>query len=75
MNDIRKEAMKETVKILLGITLISLLVPALLFTVPLQVLGIVGVVAMLVFAVKMVYDIQLSRAEYRATLNRMVDKS
>jgi hypothetical protein len=74
MNQIRKEALKETAKVVAGLTAVSLLVPAIIFTIPLPVLGTAFAVGALVFAVKMIYDIQLSRAEYRATLNQMVDK-
>ena len=74
MNEIRKEALKETIKVVVGLTAVSLLVPAVIFTVPTPVLGTAIAFGALCFAVKMVYDIQLNRAEYRATLNKMVNK-
>lgn len=75
MNDIRKQALKETVKTLAGLTLISLAVPAVLFTVPLEALITVAMIGMLGFAVKMIYDVQLNRAEYRAKLEEMTENN
>jgi uncharacterized membrane protein len=74
MSEIRKEALRETIKTVAGIVVISLLVPFVLYTVPLNVLAVVFAVAMLTFAIKMVYDIQLNRAESKALLKEMVDK-
>jgi len=75
MNEIRKQALKETVKILVGITAISLIVPAVIFTVPLPILGTAIAFGALCFAIKMIYDMKLNQAEYRATLKQMVDKN
>jgi hypothetical protein len=71
MNDIKKTALKETVKTVAGLTLISLAVPAVLFTVPLEALITVAMIFMLGFAVKMIYDTKLNQIEYRAKLEEM----
>jgi hypothetical protein len=75
MNEIRKEALKETIKVVVGLTIVSLLVPAVIFTVPLPILGTAIAFGALCFAIKMIYDMKLNQAEYRATLKQMVDKN
>ena len=43
----------------------------LLNTVPLAILGIGASIAMLIFLIKMVYDLELSKAEHLETLNKL----
>lgn len=75
MSDIRKQALKETAKTVAGLTAISLLVPAVLFTVPVEALITVGMIFMLGFAVKMIYDVKLNQIEYRAKLEEMTQNN
>jgi len=75
MNEMKKTALIETIKVVVGLTLIALVVPAVLFTVPVEALITVAMVFMLGFAVKMIYDVQLSRAEYRAKLEEMTENN
>jgi len=75
MNEVKKTALIETIKTVVGLTLIALVVPAVLFTVPVEALITVAMVFMLGFAIKMIYDVQLSRAEYRAKLEEMTENN
>ena len=74
MDQIQKTAIKETVKTCLGLLAISMLVPAAIFLIPLEILGsILGVLA-LVYATKMIYDIKLAQAKLNADFNKTVDQ-
>ena len=75
MNDIRKQALKETAKTVAGLTLLSLAVPAILFTVPLEALVTVAMIGMLGFVIKMIYDTKLHQAEFDEKYNKPVDKT
>ena len=66
MTELQKTAVKETAKTLAGLTLISMMVPAIIFLIPLQVTGTVVAIGALCFAVKMIYDIKLGQAEFQA---------
>ena len=68
MNDIQKTALKETVKTLAGLTALALLVPAVIFLVPPQVLGTIFCVGALCFAGKMIYDTKLAQAKFDAEM-------
>lgn len=74
MDQIQKTAIKETVKTCLGLLAISMLVPAAIFLIPLEILGpILGVLA-LAYATKMIYDIKLAQAKLNADFNKTVDQ-
>jgi hypothetical protein len=66
MKDVQKTAIKETAKTIAGLTAISLAVPAILFNVPLPVISFVLLIGCLAMAVKMIYDVKLSQAEFNA---------
>lgn len=68
MKDVQKTALKETAKTVTGLTAISLAVPAILFNVPLPILGTTIAIGALCFAIKMIYDIKLSQAEFQAKI-------
>jgi hypothetical protein len=70
MNDIKRTALKETVKTLVGLTALGLAVPAILFNVPMPIIGIVLAVGVLVYAAKMIYDTKLSQAKFDAEMNK-----
>jgi hypothetical protein len=74
MDAIQKTALKETAKTLAGLTAISLLVPAAIFLIPLEVLGGIFSVAALCFATKMIYDTKLSQAKFDAEFGKKVDQ-
>jgi ABC-type Na+ efflux pump permease subunit len=74
MNQVQKTALKETAKTLVGLTAISLAVPAVIFLVPLNVIATVLMVGCLGFAVKMIYDTKLSQAKFDAEYNKTVDQ-
>jgi hypothetical protein len=71
MNDIQKQALKETAKTVAGLTVLSLAVPAVMFTVPVEALITVAMIFLLGFAVKMIYDTKVSQLEYRDKLTEM----
>jgi hypothetical protein len=67
MKDVQKTALKETAKTLAGLTAVALAVPAIIFLVPLQVISSVLLIGALGYAVKMIYDVKLSQAEFEAS--------
>ncbi len=67
MKDVQKTALKETAKTVAGITAIALAVPAILFNVPLPVISTVLLIGALGMAIKMIYDMKLSQAEFNAS--------
>lgn len=74
MDQIQKTAIKETVKTCLGLAAIGVAVPAIIFLVPMQVLGtILGIVA-LCFGTKMIYDIKLTQAKVDAEFKKAFDQ-
>jgi hypothetical protein len=74
MNDIQKTALKETAKTVAGLTAISLLVPAAIFLIPVEVLGGIFSIGAIVFATKMIYDTKLAQAKFDAEFNKTVDQ-
>ena len=74
MNAIQKTALKETTKTLAGLTAISLLVPAAIFLIPLDVLGTIIALGALCYATKMIYDTKLAQAKFDAEINKTVDQ-
>ena len=74
MNAIQKTALKETIKTLAGLTAIAVLVPAVIFLIPLNVLGSIIAIGGLCYAIKMIYDIKLSQAKFDAEINKTVDQ-
>lgn len=74
MNAIQKTALKETIKTLAGLTAIAVLVPAVIFLIPLDVLGSIIAIGALCYATKMIYDIKLAQAKFEAELNKTVDQ-
>jgi uncharacterized membrane protein len=74
MNAIQKTALKETTKTLAGLTAIAVLVPAVIFLIPLDVLGSIIAVGALCYATKMIYDIKLAQAKFNAEINKTVDQ-
>ena len=75
MTDIKRKALKETAKTLAGLTLISLAVPAIIFTVPLQIIGLAFSVGALVFATKLIYDTKLGQIQARERLEQMTENN
>lgn len=74
MDQIQKTAIKETAKTCLGLAAISVAVPAIIFLVPMQVLGTIVGIAALCFGTKMIYDIKLTQAKFDAEFNKTVDQ-
>lgn len=74
MNTIQKTALKATVKTVAGLTAVGIMVPAVIFLVPPGVLGTILAVGALGFAIKMIYDINLSKAKFDADFNKTVDQ-
>ena len=74
MDAIQKTALKETVKTLAGLAAISILVPAAIFLIPLEVLGGIISIGCLGFATKMIYDTKLAQAKFDAEYNKTVDQ-
>ncbi len=74
MDAIQKTALKETVKTLAGLTAIAVLVPAVIFLVPLEVLGAIISIGCLGFGTKMIYDTKLAQAKFDAEYNKTVDQ-
>ena len=74
MNAIQKTALKETTKTLAGLTAISVLVPAAIFLIPLDVLGTIIALGALCYATKMIYDTKLAQAKFDAEINKTVDQ-
>ena len=70
MNDIKRTALKETAKTLTLLTALSLAVPAILFNVPLPIIGTVLAVGVMLYAAKMIYDVKLSQAKFDAEMNK-----
>lgn len=66
MDQIQKTALKETAKTLAGLTAIGIAVPALIYLVPLDVLGVIFGIACLIFGSKMIYDSKLAQAKFDA---------
>jgi uncharacterized membrane protein len=74
MDSIQKTALKETTKTLAGLTAIAVLVPAVIFLIPLDVLGSIIAIGALCYATKMIYDIKLAQAKFNAEINKTVDQ-
>jgi hypothetical protein len=74
MNTIQKTALKETAKTVAGLTALGIIVPAAIFLIPPGVLGTILAVVALGFAIKMIYDINLSKAKFDAEFNKTVDQ-
>ena len=74
MDTIQKTALKETAKTIAGLTAISLLIPAVIFLIPLDVLGGIIAFGALCFATKMIYDTKLAQAKFDAEINKTVDQ-
>jgi len=74
MDQIQKTAIKETAKTCLGLAAVSVAVPAVIFLVPMQVLGTILGIAALCFGTKMIYDIKLAQAKVNAEFNKTVDQ-
>jgi uncharacterized membrane protein len=74
MDNIQKTALKETTKTLAGLTAIAVLVPAVIFLIPLDVLGSIIAIGALCYATKMIYDIKLAQAKFEAEINKTVDQ-
>jgi|688.fasta_scaffold47100_11 hypothetical protein len=74
MDTIQKTALKETAKTLAGLTAIALLVPAVIFLIPLTVLGGIISVAAIVMSAKMIYDTKLDQAKFEAHFDKKVDQ-
>lgn len=70
MNDIKRTALKETAKTLTLLTLLGIAVPAIIFTVPLPIIGTSVAVLVMVYAAKMIYDTKLTQAEFDAKMNK-----
>ena len=69
MDAIQKTAIKETAKTVAGLTAIAVLVPAVIFLIPTQVLGCIVAIGCLGFATKMIYDIKLTQAQVKQAEN------
>lgn len=74
MNTIQKTALKETVKTLVVLTAVGIAVPTAIFLLPTDVLAGIACVAMLGFGAKMIYNINLAKAEFDAKINKTVDQ-
>ncbi len=70
MDQIHKTAIKETAKTLAGLTFIALMVPAVIFLIPLEFLGIGAGLFALVMAAKMIYEIRLAQAKFDAEFKK-----
>lgn len=73
MNAIQKTALKETAKTLLGLTAIGIAVPAAIFLIPIEVLGVIVCLVMLGAGAKMIYDTKLAQAKFDAEYKKTVD--
>lgn len=73
MDSIQKTALKETAKTIAGLTAISVLVPAVIFLIPFEVLGGIFAIGAMGFATKMIYDTKLAQAKFDAEFNKKVD--
>jgi hypothetical protein len=73
MNAIQKTALKETAKTLLGLTAIGIAIPAAIFLIPIEVLGVIVSLALLGMGAKMIYDTKLAQAKFDAERNNPVD--
>ena len=67
----KETAMRNVFKMVAFALLGGLVINVLLITVPLHILGIAACVIMLGCLVKMVYELELSKAEHRETLNKL----
>lgn len=74
MNDIKKQAIKQTAKTLSALTLGSLIAQAAIYFIPLNILLTIFLIGLLGFAAHMIYQSELSKAEYKATLQNIVNK-
>lgn len=74
MDQIQKTAVKETIKTCAGLLAIGVTVPAVIFLVPLEVLGIIFGIGALVYGTRMIYDIKLTQAKVDAEFNKTVDQ-
>ena len=74
MDQVQKTALKETAKIVLGLTAISVLVPTAILLVPATVLGIIVCLGLMGFVAKIIYDTELTKAKLRAELKNSVDQ-
>ena len=67
MEQVQKTALKETVITVAGLTAVAVLVPAIFYLIPLQELITIALMIMLVFGIKMIYDIKLAQAKFKQT--------
>jgi len=74
MNTIQKTALKATVKTVAGLTALGIMIPAAFFLIPPGVLGTILAVGALGFAIKVIYDTNLSKAKFDAEFNKTVDQ-
>ncbi len=74
MDAIQKTALKETAKTLAGLTAVAVIVPAVIFLIPLEVLGGIISIGCLGFGTKMIYDTKLAQAKFDAEYNKTVDQ-
>ncbi len=74
MDQIQKTAIKETAKTCAGLIAVSVAVPAVIFLVPLNIIGGILAFGALCFGTKMIYDIKLSQAKFDAEFNKTVDQ-
>ena len=65
MDQVQKTALKETAKTVTGLTALAILVPAMIYLVPLDVLVSLALAVMLVMGVKMIYEIKLNEAKVK----------
>lgn len=73
MDQIQKTAVKETAKTCAGLAAIGVVVPAVIFLVPLEVLAAIAGIVALGFGTKMIYDIKLAQAKFDAEFGKKVD--
>lgn len=66
MDSIQKTALKATAKTVIGLTAIAIAIPAVIFLVPIEVLGGIVGIAGLAYATKMIYDVHLAQARIEA---------
>ena len=71
MDMIQKTALKETAKTLAGLTAIAIAVPAVIYIIPVWILGGVVCIGCLGMATKMIYDMKLAQAKCDQALKRV----
>ena len=66
MNRVKFTALKNTAITLAGLTAVALLVPAVIFFVPLEYTISAAMIVLLGFAINMIYEVNLAEAEREA---------